>query len=119
MLAVGKTLNKEDALIAMDKEFFEKGDTDFTAIKLDQKNNTVKNSVDEVLLKAYIDYAVMMSNRAVERLQEGVIKPSPYENACDYCEFSALCGEKDVCARSIGALDKSVFEHAVNNGGDD
>ena len=108
-LAVGKTLSELDAISVQDFEFSEKGETDFTAVKLDGKSGKIKNGVDRGVLQSYVDYALKASEAAVKNMSDGVIVASPYENACEYCEYSALCGVKDATPRSVGTVDESTF----------
>ncbi len=111
-LAVGKTLNDKGALISHDKEFFDNGETLFTDAVVDAKSGKIKNTVDKQTLSNCIEYALKISELATERMAEGVIVPSPYENACEYCAYSALCGEYNAEKRSVGGV-KAVFSGEV------
>ena len=59
-----------------------------------------------------------MAEQAVERLDDGVIKPSPYEETCKYCEYSAMCEFNGEAERKIGSLEKDTFINCDNKGGD-
>ncbi len=111
-LAVGKTLSEKEALITMDKEFFDNGQTDFSSVKVDAKG-TVKNGVDRDMISACINYAVNMSEKAVKNMADGVIIASPFEGACKYCEYSSLCGLKDPPERKVNSCGKDVFIDAL------
>ena len=100
-VATGKTLNEEDAILSNDSDFFALGKTDFVNISIDEKKGTIKNATDKQTINAYIDYAIKISESAVKNLSEGVIKPSPYDDACKYCEYSALCGMHDIEPRKV------------------
>ncbi|MBE5753965.1 MAG: hypothetical protein E7340_01335 [Clostridiales bacterium] len=113
-LAVGKTLKDRDALISQDKEFFDNGGTNFTDACVDEKSGKIKNAVDKLTLSNCIDYALKISELAAERLDSGVIVPSPYENACEFCSYSALCGVYNADKRSVGGV-KAVFSGDVDD----
>lgn len=107
-LAVGKTVSDKDALLVQDKDFFTSGGSAFMEASVD-KNGKVKDAVNSETLKAYIDYAVKMSESAVKNLNDGVIIASPYLNACEYCKFSAMCGQNGQNKRTLGKVDDSSF----------
>ena len=108
-IAEGKTLAEKDAVLAQDQKFFENGKSEYIPLTFDMEKQKFKNGCDRKTIKSYIDYAVKACDLAVRRLNDGVIKPSPYENACEYCEFSTLCGARDITPRSLGSV-KGAFE---------
>ena len=65
-----------------------------------------------------------MVEKAVDDVADGTIIPSPYEKACDYCEFGGICG-RDINKKSGYRSVKGVksehiiqaVEKAENNGG--
>lgn len=44
---------------------------------------------------AFLDYSVLLSQRAEREIREGNIVPSPYEGACEFCKLKSLCGFTD------------------------
>ena len=108
-LAVGQTLNDKQALEVQDKEFFERGESDFAPVKIDPKKGEIKNAVDKETLLAYMDYAVKVSESAVDNLENGVMIASPYKGACEYCEYGGLCGMQ-AKERTVDSVDKSSFD---------
>ncbi len=114
-LAVGKTLDDDDALIVQDEEFFENKKSLTIPADIDEKGNK-KHVVDGKTLEAYLDYAVKISESAISKMEDGVIVASPYEGACDYCEFLALCQNKDACARKLNAVSDKTFLDAIDKG---
>ncbi len=42
--------------------------------------------------EAFLDYSVLLSQRAENEIREGNIAPSPYENTCAWCKLRSLCG---------------------------
>lgn len=72
----------------------------------------VKDALTEQTLNAYVDYAVKISEKAVERMSEGVIAPLPYGDECKYCQYKAMCQTNGQC-RSVGGVDQSVIANSV------
>jgi ATP-dependent helicase/DNAse subunit B len=100
----GKTLDEENAV-----ELHGKG---FLNIS---KTGKVKNAIEREVLEKYVDYAVAVSEKAVERMDEGVIIPSPYQNTCEYCEYGAFCsfnGEK----REVETVTENTVTNALKGG---
>lgn len=113
-LAVGKTLNDENALVLQDKNFLTQKKSSTIPAFVDDKGKT-RNLSDKETISALIDYALIMSERAVEQMEQGVIAPLPYDDSCKYCEFLALCDSKGVCARKIEKVDEKTFVQAIKN----
>ena len=72
----------------------------------------IKGAVSARTMSAFISYALKVSERAVSRLEEGVIVPSPYERACEYCPFAGVCGAPGEFARSLCGVTDEVIEQA-------
>ena len=62
-----------------------------------------------------MDYAVKVSEKAVDKLADGVIVASPYKCECEYCEYGGLCGMQ-AKERTVGSVDESSFK--INELGD-
>ncbi|MBQ3116469.1 MAG: exodeoxyribonuclease V subunit gamma [Clostridia bacterium] len=114
-LAVGKTLNEKEALLAQDKNFFDNLSSQFIPAKIDDKGN-IKNAVEQITLDSCLEYALNISNLAVERLKEGVIVKSPLDDACSYCPYKAICGDEDVHVRTLGSVDNETIEKSQRRG---
>lgn len=102
----GKTLDDSEALLVHGEEFLPT-----------TKSGKIKNATKEEVLDKYVEYALNLSQKAVERMEEGVILPSPYQNVCEYCKYSAFCsfaGEP----RTVGKVTEQTLTQAMN-GGDD
>lgn len=41
---------------------------------------------------AFLDYGILLSQRAEREMEEGNLTPSPYDGACAYCKLKAMCG---------------------------
>ena len=117
-LAVGKTLSDVNALSVQYKPFLTNGTNDFPLVGMDLRTNKIKNSADEQTIQAHVDYALKVSELAAKRMSEGYIKASPYGDACKYCEFLALCEQKDVNARTLGTITDKTVTDAVGGKGD-
>ncbi len=111
-MTVGKTLGEDQALLEQDKEFFVKGSSEFYSATIDKKGKTT-SVVDEKVLKDYIEYAKRISEKAAERIDQGVIVPSPIEGACEYCEFKVLCPFDKVTERKINSVEEQTIIESV------
>ena len=75
-------------------------------------------------LKAYMKYAIKLSENAVNEMNSGFIKPSPFKDECEYCSYGGMCGFcKDTgLERNVSGVSKKTIIDAVeyaNNGGED
>ena len=116
-IAVGKTLEETDALNAQDREFLSEGKSSFLPAKLDKRNGKIKNCVSKDAFDGYIDYALAVSEKATERMEEGVIIPSPYKGVCEYCTYGALCGNYGTNERTVGKVTEKTITEALDKGG--
>lgn len=114
-LAVGKTLNEKEALLAQDKTFFDNLSSEFMPVTIDGKGN-VKNAVDQIALDSHLEYALNISNLAAQRLKEGVVAKSPYDDACQYCPYKAICGSEEVSVRTLGTVSGETIENSQRRG---
>ena len=127
----GKTLDDEEIFSASDEEFYS-GKTDKSSI-CEIKRKTTKagtcydgNLADEQTIKGYMKYSKLMVEQAIDNVLDGVIVASPYEHACDYCEFGGICGreiDKKSDYRSIKWVKSETILNAVEqeekkNGGE-
>lgn len=115
-LAVGKTLNEQDAISAQDGEFNALGKSAFLPVKKDKSGN-VKNACDKDTMQSFVDYALKAAESAVMNMKDGVIVPSPFDNTCEYCEFKSMCsggGEK----RTVGKVSDQTIARAVKENSD-
>ena len=72
---------------------------------------------------AYIDYAEIIATKGTEMIFDGVIKPTPYDDACKYCDCKAFCGfregENGEVRKVLGRLSSAVIVDAVKGDRDD
>ncbi len=114
-LAVGKTVNDEGAILTQDTEFFERGESGTIPATVDEKSGKIKNAVDKETFNAYMDYALKISEKAVDGLKDGVIIALPYLDTCKYCQFSSMCGFDGENSRTLGKVDDTSFT-LINQG---
>ena len=99
-LAEGKTALGEDAILPEEEKF----------IPVKGKDK----AISAASMEAMRQYVKIMAERAAEQMSQGVIIPSPYENACSFCEFAAMCrGGLD--KRTPLSADVKYMEEAVEN----
>ena len=108
-LVAGKTLDVKEALAAQDNGIFER---ESPYLPVTVSGDKTKGAVSAQTLHAFISYALKVSERAVSRLEEGVIVPSPYERACEYCPFAGVCGAPGEFIRSLCGVTDEVIEQA-------
>lgn len=122
----GKTLNDDAVISATDVNLSENKSSDVVSIKI--KNDGTLYANAEVLskdeLKAYMKYAIKLSENAVNEMNSGFIKPSPFKDECEYCSYGGMCGFcKDTgLERNVSGVSKKTIIDAVdyaNNGGED
>ena len=62
-------------------------------------------------------YAKSVAGKGLLEITDGVIVPSPYEGACDYCKYLGICGyseESDLRTREVSEIKKVDILRAVN-----
>jgi ATP-dependent helicase/nuclease subunit B len=117
-LAVGKTLDDEDAINAQDKKFFEERASQFLPLSFDKRNGKLKNIMAAETLDGYVEYAVKVADLAAKRLCEGVIVPSPLEEECEHCDFKAMCNGGMTKERLIKKVGADTIMGAIIAGGE-
>ena len=115
-LAVGKTLNDEQAVLAQDNLINDKKKSAW--VEVDAKGK-VKNAISQSALSSYVDYAVKLSELAAQRMAEGVIVASPYNDTCQYCVYKALCGGGEENSRKLEKVNEDTIVNAVEGGKED
>lgn len=88
----GKTLKDETVVKATDKAFFENGGSSVIGGSLKKGKLDGNAFAEETDLRAYMRYAEILAEKAVDDVCDGVIAASPYDGACEYCEFGSSCG---------------------------
>lgn len=119
----GYITNDIDALVAMDKSLeSEKTKSDIIPLSLTQKNvpNMRESScLTDEEFKSFIAYSKAISLKAVKEIQGGNICPSPYDKACDHCQYLAVCGydiKFDGARKYRGKISKDTIIEGEKNG---
>lgn len=110
-LAVGKTLDDESVIIAQDRTFSDSGESEF--IPAERGKTKIKNAYDEKTMNAFVKYALYVSENAARGMENGLIAASPYEGACKYCGFRAICGTENPTERKVNGVDEITILNAV------
>ena len=66
--------------------------------------------------EAYMEYSQKVAGEGLAEISDGVIVASPYDGACEYCEYHGLCGydeESDARTREIVTVDKYDIMRAI------
>ncbi len=120
-MMVGKTLDDLEVIKAQDGSIDFGGESEFLPVKLDADKNT--GTTDADTLKAFTDYAYLISQKTAQNMQDGVIVASPVSmdgrSACEYCDFKGLCDCSEALLRTIGVVKEDTVYYAVNGGEQD
>ncbi len=114
----GNTVDSEEILKASDVTLEPRKKSEFISIKLkkDGKPDAYSQTLSQVEMERYLDYAVKVSENAIDEMNGGFIKATPYENACTYCKYLGMCGfdsENDK-TRKVSNVSKNTIIEAVN-----
>ena len=80
----------EEVVRRMDKSLGTGGESAVFDYK--QGGRASDKAMDGEEFAAFLDYSVLVSEKAEREMKEGNIAPSPYKGACRYCKFRSLCG---------------------------
>lgn len=108
----GNALNNPQVLDLQDKDFSVNQKSKFIPVK---KNGHGKltNILSESEMNAFISYALLVSEKASENMEKGVIVASPFDKSCDYCKFNAICGKENFPTRSLKGVNADTIVQAV------
>ena len=56
------------------------------------KGRKSRSSIPPDRFPDFLEYAALVSENGVRETERGCIAPSPYDDACQYCPYGALCG---------------------------
>ena len=65
---------------------------------------------------AYMEYSEQIATAGLNEITDGVIVPSPYDEACEHCKYLGICGyneESDERTRKIEDLEKEDILRAI------
>ena len=87
-------------------------ETPYKSIVLSKKKlDFVKNCDD------YAKYAKLLTERALLEMEEGYIRPTPYDNHCEYCAYGGICGREEFlhgAPRTVGEVSEGTIVAAVD-----
>lgn len=117
-MTVGKSLNDKEVLFAQDENLKENGVSEFLETRIEQlkKGEKISKATDGEILRAFTEYALKMCENAAMQMEEGVIAPSPFEDACKYCGYKGICDFSAVTPRETGKIDEETVALAVKEG---
>lgn len=114
----GKTLKDEAIIRATDSSFYDEKKSEIISgsIKSYKKGDTLVGTsfAEQNVLEAYMRYAKILAEKAVDCICDGVNTPSPYESACTYCEFGSSCGFDENVDRIRSINDKITSASIVD-----
>lgn len=117
-LMTGKTLDDEKILAATDAGLSENKKSRYVDVKIRSFKSGDKisgNVADERTMEGYMKYAMKIAGRGTEQIADGTIIPSPYKNACEYCEYGGLClydEETDNRTREVKSVTAEIIVQA-------
>ncbi len=115
-LAVGKSLDEEEALVAQDFDIKINKKSGFLPVKYNEKRNEFTGAFNSAEMQNYLEYALKISELASSALCDGVIVPSPMEDACKYCDYKGMCDWDLAVQRRKNEVEKGIISKAINGG---
>ena len=114
----GKTVLNEEILEATDRNIVQGLPSDTVKVaKASKKNSGYDGELSAAGdFTAYMRYAKKMAEKGVDDILSGVIISSPYDNACEYCEYGALCRHdrsSDNRTRKANGVNEKTITEAI------
>ncbi len=114
VLSKGVTLFEEGALVLQDNQILQSKKSEFLPVSVKKDQMTIDGEMTAEGLQSAVDYAVAVSEKAVERMSEGVIVATPAnDKVCGYCEFKALCPLNNPVARAHDKVDATTIIDSI------
>jgi ATP-dependent helicase/nuclease subunit B len=102
---LGKTLIDNEVIEATDLNLNKTNTSTIVKLKKNKDGGLAKTS--QVLSKegfqSYLKYAKEIAKNGINEISSGYINPTPYEGACNYCEYGGMCR---FCAEEGGRFRK-------------
>lgn len=116
VISKGLTLADSEVLSITDENIEKLGESLF--LEVDNKGeNCVEGEVSEQGLQAMVEYALKLSEQAIEQMRDGVIVPSPAdERICSYCDYRSMCNAKEPKVRKNDKIDVQVIIDSLQGG---
>ena len=115
----GRTIGDSEILNATDINLAQNSKSEHVSVSLTKTGAVKKTSqtLSQNEMKRYLEYAVKVSEKAIDEINSGFIKATPYEKACDYCKYGGMCGFDKDCdgERKVKKVTKDTIVNAVIN----
>ncbi len=113
----GKTVADEQILAKTDKDLGADGKSEILGSVYSRGKFSEKTTLTEKRLRAYAEYARMLTAKAVDDIKSGQAIVSPAQGACEYCKYKGICGfekerlgtERERVKVSGSSIEKLVF----------
>ena len=116
-LSLGHTLDEEEVLLMHDAGVLDSKESIFLSVEDQKKGLKINGKATKEQLQASVEYALALSEQAVQQMREGVIAPSPCdEKVCTYCEYASMCNAYEPNARNVNKVDGFVIEESIKGG---
>ncbi len=113
----GRTVDNADVINATDINLQQNKKSEHVSVRLTKAGAVYSNSqaLTQNEMKRYLEYAVKVSENAIDEINSGFIKATPYEKACEYCKYGGMCGFDKDCSqeRKAKKVTKSTIIEAV------
>jgi ATP-dependent helicase/nuclease subunit B len=107
----GRTLCDAATVGAIDKALLETGRSERLGVSL-TKNGDLNRQSHSIVSRNQLDSQLRYAQKLVERagtlMKEGYIAMTPYDGACEYCDYKTICDFGDTCTHPQRKVDASV-----------
>ena len=115
----GNTLLDSDVIVATDEDINlnKKSSMVKVALKNDGGVYSKSSTLTEDEFLKHLEYSKLVSEKCVDEMRTGFITPTPYEGACAYCKYGAMCGFSCLeggVERKENGVDKTTIVNAVD-----
>ena len=99
-------------------DYLENRNSQIVKVSLAKDGKPYKTSavLTEDEMQKYLKYSKLISQGCIDEIREGYCTPSPYDGACDYCQYAGMCGfssNEGGEFRKVSKVDKSTIVEAV------
>ncbi len=113
----GRTVDSSEVMNATDINLVQNKVSEHVSVRLTKTGaiNKTSQTLSQNEMNRYLEYAVKVSENAIDEINSGFIKATPYEKACDYCKYGGMCGFDKDCdvERKAKKVTKSTIIEAV------
>lgn len=113
----GRTLNDFDVACAIDHRLKE-GKSEKLGLKLSSNNDKIDGRcasiMEDVQFDNQIEYAFKLIAEAGNLMKDGYAAVSPYEHACEFCDYKDICDFGDVYSYDARKVDRSINKKVID-----